>query len=269
MQRGIRMLAGGLLGLVLAAPQAWAGGADGDWSERRSSHFVLLQDVDIDERGGFHGSVRFERSVLEILERAYDALDELLGMRPPRPIYVLVYDPAIFDASFAGFFRFPAAGFYQGVIRVRGETEVSLDLQRVLHHELVHAALADLVPRTIFPGWFNEGLAEWFEARALGKRRLSAAEWAALKEVARTGPLLSFFELSSPSFVGSAPEAARLAYLQSYAMIDHLARAQGERRLRDFVREVVRSGRLDAPFRKTYRYELQELPDRFLDDVRR
>ncbi|NNL66211.1 MAG: hypothetical protein HKP30_08215 [Myxococcales bacterium] len=252
---------------LAAAPPAAARGADGEWSERRSSHFVLLQDVAIDRRGGFHGSVRFEREVLATLEDAHDRLHQYLGLRTDRPITVQIYDAGIYDAAFAGLFRFPAAGFYQGVIRVRGGERVTVALQRVLHHELVHAAFDQLAPSLVLPAWFNEGVAEWFEARAVGKRRLSAGELNALRRAAAAGGLFDLAVLSPPSFSAFGPEAAGLAYLQSYGMIEHLVRRHGERELRDWVLDTVRKRRLSDAFRKTYRFALADLPGRFASDL--
>ena len=260
-------LAGALA--VLLAPGALASGrgADGQWSERRTHHFLLLQDVDIDRRGGFHGSLRFERQVLEVLEAAHDRLHEYLGLRPERVITVRIWDPALFDANFAGLFRFPAAGFYGGTIHVRGETRVTTYLQRVLHHELVHAAFDQVAPSLVLPAWFNEGVSEWFEARAVGKRRLAHGELAALQRAQAGGALFGLRELSAPSLVGFGPDAAGLAYLQSYGMIEHLVRRHGERELRDFVRETIRTRRLDTAFRRAYRFPMDELPRRFADDL--
>ena len=145
--------------LALVSAIAHARGADGDFEQRRSSHFVLHQDVAIDESGGFRGSRRFEQQVLDELERAYDALGEWLALRPTRRIDVVVYDPARFDAAFAGRFRFAAAGFYHGVIRVRGDTQLTVSLSRVLHHELVHAALDAAAPSFTQPGSHSDGAA--------------------------------------------------------------------------------------------------------------
>ena len=103
-------------------------GADGHFDTRTSSHFRLYQDVDIDQSGGFRGSRRFEQQLLDTLENAYESLDHLLGLRPERKLDVMVYDPGLFDRQFAGLFRCQAAGFYHGVIRVRGATELSLPL---------------------------------------------------------------------------------------------------------------------------------------------
>lgn len=259
------LLASAALG---ADPAAAAGrGADGDFDRRTSSHFVLYQDVAIDQAGGFHGSRRFEQQVLGELERAYEALDRWLGLRPRRKLEVVVYDPAVFDAHFAGLFRFPAAGFYGGGIRVRGDTRLTDRLSRVLHHELVHAALDAEAPALVFPGWVNEGSAEWFEVRVLGKRGLSTHERLVLGGLARSGELHGLAALSAPSFAGMAPRAAQIAYLQSYALVEFLTRRGGERKLVRWLAELVRSRNLDRSLRRVYRLDAGELEAAFLREL--
>jgi len=238
-------------------------GADGRFDRRESSHFVLLQDVDIDQSGGFHGSRRFEQQVLASLEGAYENLDRLLGLRPERKLDVLVYDPTLFDREFARLFRFQAAGFYAGIIRVRGATELSLSLQRVLHHELVHAALDAEAPSLLLPAWINEGGAEWFEARALGKRGLSEHEWGALRHWYGLGSLYSLAQLSVPTFARMGAEQAQVAYVQSYATIEWLARTYGERSLRRFYRELIRSRNLERSLERVYRLDSRQLEQQF------
>ncbi len=228
---------------------------------------MLHQDVDIDESGGFHGSRRFEQNVLDELERAYDSLDRLLGLRPPRRIEVVIYDAGVFDAQFRGRFRFSAAGFYHGVIRIRGATEMTVYLRRVLHHELLHAALDAAAPSLVFPGWLNEGLAEWFEARALGKRGLHGAEWQVLQNAARQGALFSYASLASPSFGHLDQQGAGIAYLQSYAMIDYLTRAYGEGKLQELVDALIRSRNLDRALERVYRADLATLEARFFAEL--
>jgi len=257
------------LALLLAATAAHArgGGADGKFQERDSSHFVLFQDVDIDETGGLRGSRRFEQQVLDGLEGGYDRLDEYLGLRPSRKIEVVIYDPAIFDREFAGLFRFAVAGFYSGIIRVRGDDRFTDKLSRVLHHELVHAALHAATPSSVYPGWFNEGLAEWFEARTHGKRRLSSVQLAVLQQSRDAGQLLSFEALGIPSFGRMSQDAARLAYLQSYGLIEYLGRRHGERALREFCVELVRTGDLRRTLRRIFRADLDSLEAGFLSDL--
>jgi hypothetical protein len=261
-------LAVGALLAAVGAAGARDRGADGEFDRRESSHFVLLQDVDIDESGGFRGSRRFEQEVLDDLEGAYQRLDALLGLRPPRKLEVVIYDPGVFDARFAGLFRFAAAGFYHGVIRVRGAEQATIGLSQVLHHELVHAALDAAAPSFAWPGWLNEGLAEWFEDRALGKRGLDLAERRALESAWRAGMLVPLASLSVPGFSGLAGDAARAAYLESYGMIDFLVRRSGERALREFCQEVVRSRDLERAARRVFRRGLGELEADFFAELR-
>ena len=263
---GAALLTGVLLVAAASAPAADRG-ADGRFEKRTSSNFVLYQDVDIDETGGLRGSRRFEQLVLEELERAYDRLDGFLALRPPRRIEVLVYDPAIFDANFGRLFRFQAAGFYGGVIRIRGSTQLTVELGRVLHHELVHAAFDVAAPSLVLPAWFNEGIAEWFEARALGKRRLSSGELAYLVRARQSGGLLPLAALSPPSFARLGSNAATLAYLQSYGMIEYLARRHGDRALRELCEAVMRSRDIERSLRRTYRMGLGELEAGFIADL--
>lgn len=257
------------LALSSGAPAVSAAdrGADGRFDTRRSSHFVLHQDVDLDRRSGWHGSVRFERAVLAVLESAHDRLDRLLGLRPKRPVTVVVYDPQVFEQEFAPWLRFPAAGFYHGVIRVRGATQVTVGLERTLHHELVHAALHQAAPSYAFPAWLNEGLAEWFEARALGKRGLNGGEWQALQQAGRGGELVSYAALSSPAFGYLGPRGAGLAYLQSYALIDYLVRSHGERTLEQLVDALIRTRDVDRALRRVYRADLATLEARLFAEL--
>ena len=134
-------------------------GADGKFHQRRSAHFRLLQDVDIDHRTGRGGSRQFEQAVIEALEDAFRQVHKKLDIRPRGAVDVVVYDPAVFDGTYSDQFRFSTVGFYDGVIHVRGDVEVNRRLVRTLHHEYFHAALDAVSPRGHVPAWLNEGLA--------------------------------------------------------------------------------------------------------------
>jgi hypothetical protein len=255
------------IGIFLEPPMSLAigdSGADGHFEKRESFHFTLFQDVDLDESGGLHGSRHFEQEVLRELERAYDRLDDILNLRPERKVDVYVWDPGIFSARFQGLFRFPAAGFYRGAIHIRGDERVTPAFIRVLHHELVHAAFDAEAPRLDLPAWMNEGIAEWFEARAMGKRSLSGGERNVLARAAKQGALFSLAELSARSFGGFSPDAAGLAYLQSYGFIDYLVQSHGEPRLVQFWSAVVRSRSLERGSRRTYRKDIAVLEKDYL-----
>jgi len=261
--------AGALLLATWLLPAASQGGrgADGDFEKRTSSHFILYQDVDIDQSGGLRGSRRFEQQVLDELERAYDRLDVFLGLRPVRKLDVVVYDAGVFDATYASRFGFRPAGFYNGVIHVRAGTVLSTDLARVLNHELVHAAFRASAPSLLLPAWFNEGVAEWFEARSLSKRRLSGGELNYLSRARQQGALLPLQSLSHPSFGRMDQNSATLAYLQSYGMIEYLARRHGDRSVKELCERVVESGDLERSLQRTYRFGAFELESRFVADL--
>ena len=258
---------GGIVLLLGGTAQAMDRGADGEFTHRQSAHFDLYQDVDIDRTSGFYGSRRFEQQILAELERAFDRLDNYLKLRPSGRIEVVIYDPDVFDRQYSGAFRFAAAGFYHGVIRIRGATELTVSLSRVLHHELVHAALDKAAPSLVIPAWINEGLAEWFEARAQGKRHLNVFEQGMLVEARRQGVLLPMEALSTRSFGHLGPSAAHLAYLQSYGMIEYMAHYKGERSLREFCNDLIRSQNVDRTLKRVYRVDLETLEERFIADL--
>jgi len=224
---------------------------------------VLYQDVAIDEAGGFHGSRRFEQEVLKLLESAYERVDDQLGLRPRHKIDVVIYDPAVFDQQFAGRFRFQAAGAYNGVIYIRGDVRVTDELYRVLHHELVHAALDAHAPSFAYPAWLNEGTAEWVEARALGQRGLNGGQFAYLARAQRAGGLPPLAALSGVSFANMDGRTASLAYLQSYAFVAFLVHEGGERSLRDLFDGIETSRNLERTVRRVYRADLESLEAQF------
>lgn len=233
-------------------------GADGVWSQRKSSHFVLLQDVDIPRYSGPRGSRRFEVEVLEVLENAYDRVAQVLGLRPRRAVRVVVYDADDFASRFEGLFRFRAAGFFDGAIHVRGNVTIDQRLVRTLHHEYVHAALAAESPGFRLPGWVNEGVAEWFENLAVGKRHLSQGERRFLSDAKRRQALLPLARLGQ-GFSGLEAGEAAVAYLQSYATIQYLVRRRGERGLERFTEQLLRTRSLVRALDRAYRLDLAGL----------
>lgn len=246
-------------GLVPIVSHAKDRGADGRYDERRSSHFVLLQDVDLDRRSGWRGSRRFELDVLAVLESAHHDLGARLGLELARPVEVVVHDPGVFDRQFAALFRFPAGGFYGGSIQVRGDVQVTWVLERTLRHELVHAAFDQTSRSLLLSGWINEGTAEWFEQRSLGKRHPTPAEYAALRQAAAGGVLPSVAQLSVGAFGHLPPDQARLAYLESYALVVLLVRERGEDRYARFLRDAIRQRNVAAALRRHYRMDPGDL----------
>lgn len=119
---------------------------------------------------GSHFTVSFEgpaeaalaSEALEVLDRAYWRIGEVLGTFPVDPIPVVLYT----SEQFRDVTRSPswAAGAYDGTIRVpmRGALDNPRELDRVLSHEFTHALIRTLAARSV-PTWLNEGLAAALE----------------------------------------------------------------------------------------------------------
>jgi hypothetical protein len=256
-----------LLLCAFAAPaRAAERGADGRFDGRRSMHFELLQDVDLDRNSAAR---RFERDVLDVLERAYDAVGDSLGIRPEKRIQVRVYDPALFDGQFRRFFAFRAAGFYNGVVHVRGAAQIDQQLVRTLTHEYVHAAIGAEAGQGLFPAWLNEGLAEYFENRALGKRYLSAGEHGVLRRLALDDTWIPLGRLAGPSLTHLNDARAAQAYLQSYGMVDYMVRTGGSDRLERLCAQLVRSRNLRRAFDRSFGRTAAELEQAFRAELAR
>ncbi len=272
MSRAVRQVAASLVtSLICVSPSATpatGGGADGEFSKRRSLHFVLHQDVGIDNYTGWNGSRRFEQRVLDVLEDAYREVRSSLSVAPPRAVQVVVWDPELFERQYGGLFLFRAAGFYDGVIHVRGATKVSADLTATLHHEFVHATLDAASLRGRFPGWLNEGIAEYFERLALGRRTPSFGEYAALRDAHAVGRWIPLAELGRTSFGDFEPETARLAYLESYAAVELLVRLQGADSLGRLLERITKTNSVDRALQRTYRLDLAKLEAKLIEGLR-
>lgn len=255
-----------VLAALALAPARPAAAPDGSFDSRQSSHFRLLQDVGFERYSGPRGARAFERGVLEVLEDAYRQVGDAIAIRPRSPISVVIYDSAVFDEQFAGRFGFRAAGFFDGSIHVRGATEIDQRLLRTLHHEYTHAALNSASP-DVFPAWLNEGLAEYFEALAIGKRHLTPGEHAFLANAAGGGGWIPLSALNAPSFAHLGGDSASLAYLESYATVEHLVRRHGLRKLRDLCEQLVKSRNLVRALDRTYRMDLAELESALLAEL--
>jgi len=64
-----------------------------------------------------------------------------------------------------------------------------------------------------------------------------------------------------------SPDAARLAYLQSYGLMEYLGRRHGERSLRELCVELVRTGDLRRTLKRVYRADLGALEAGFVSEL--
>ena len=184
-----------------------------------------------------------------------------------RPCNCPIPAPRTTRAQFARLFGFRTAGFFDGTIRVRGSTRVDTRLVATLHHEYTHAAL-DSIASGSWPAWLNEGLSEYFEARALGRRGLSSSQYATLVRARQGDHWIPLSALSTPSFSHLGGHEASLAYLESYAMIAHLVRRHGDRDLRALVKRIGRTRNAALALKRIYKRSLPELEADLLKELR-
>lgn len=176
------------------------------WKRELELHDRMRHEV------GDHFIVSFEgppdsalgTQALEVLERAYWRVCDLLGTFPTAPIPVILYS----NEQFRDITRSPpwAAGVYDGKIRlpIRGAANVDAkEFERVLGHEFVHALVRSLSERAI-PGWLNEGLATALEDNGI--------EWAQENITkAKEIPTLESLQTSFGRLTGPQAQAAYAA----------------------------------------------------------
>ena len=163
------------------------------WQREADLHDRMQQAVGSHFTVSFEGPAEAELAAeaLELLDRAYWRIGQLLGTYPSDPIGVVLYT----GEQFRDITRAPswAAGAYDGVIRVpmRGALDKREELDRVLSHEFTHALIRTLASRGV-PAWLNEGLATALETGNLEwaeKQAARAAAGAAARAAVRLRPL--------------------------------------------------------------------------------
>ncbi|MAW61278.1 MAG: hypothetical protein CMJ94_10640 [Planctomycetes bacterium] len=106
-------------------------------------------------------------SLLLDLERASDAVNQLLGLAPTDRVLVLLLPPDEYFAAAPNW----SDGLYDGRIRIPLEDyqQQSERLRSTFRHEYTHAALHRVGPAV--PTWLHEGLAQYVEGMSVDRAR--------------------------------------------------------------------------------------------------
>ena len=134
------------------------------------------------------------------------------------------------------------------------------DAAATLRHEVAHLALHERLPEPI-PRWFNEGYAEV----AAGSWDVESGWTLRLAFMLGRAPPLDSLELAWPRTAARA----RLAYLLSATMVDHLRRRGGDRGFALLMDNWRREGSLDRSVRVTFGMTMGQLEADWRRDVRR
>jgi hypothetical protein len=135
-----------------------------------------------------------------------------------------------------------------------------VDAAATLRHELAHLALHERLPEPI-PRWFNEGYAEV----AAGSWDVESGWTLRLAFLLGRAPPLDSLTMEWPR----SAARARLAYLLSATMVDHLRRRAGERGFALLMENWRREGTLERSVRVTFGMTMGQLEDEWRRDVRR
>jgi tetratricopeptide (TPR) repeat protein len=208
------------------------------WQREADLHDRMQQAV------GSHFTVSFEgpaeaalaAEALEVLDRAYWRVGQLLGTYPSDPIGVVLYT----GEQFRDITRAPlwAAGAYDGVIRVpmRGALDKREELDRVLSHEFTHALIRTLASRGV-PAWLNEGLATALETGNL--------DWAETQASSQPPVPLGVLQSGFGRFTGAE---AQLAYATSALAARRLLDEAGGFAVANLLRDLGEGIPLEAAF---------------------
>lgn len=173
-------------------------------------------------------------AMLDALDSEYKRIDEAIGCGGNEAITAIVQSRESYKASSGG--AEWSAAVYDGRIRVGmpDGAVVSPELRRRFGHEIVHACLAR---RGHFPSWFHEGLAQ-----RLSGNRLSGTGKAEVLAAVKDGRLPALAALAG-AWRGMNAGQARMAYNYALAAVDAIYEAEGEGRVREFIRspESVRA----------------------------
>ncbi len=209
------------------------------WRRELELHDRMQQAI------GSHFTVSFEgpaeatlaAEAIEILDRAYWRIGELLGTFPSNPIPVVLYT----SEQFRDITRSPAwaAAAYDGRIRVpmRGALDNPRELDRVLSHEFSHALIRTLAARGV-PTWLNEGLATALETGDL--------DWAE-KRVADASARVPLRTLQS-GFGRLSGGDAQVAYATSALAVRRLLDEAGGFAVANLIRDLGQRVDFDTAF---------------------
>jgi tetratricopeptide (TPR) repeat protein len=209
------------------------------WRREAELHDRMQQTIGSRFTVSFEGPAEtaLASEALDILDRAYWRIGQLLGTYPNDPIPVVLYT----TEQFRDITRSPswAAGAYDGTIRVpmRGALERSAELDRILSHEYTHAVVRLLAPRGV-PAWLNEGLATALETGDLG--------WTD-SLMQRAAGTVSLRALSS-AFGRLTDEQAQIAYAASAVAARRLLDDAGGPAITNLLRDLGEGIDFDAAF---------------------
>ena len=225
---------------------------ESDMNSVADLHFILRYDDSVKRSTGFN--------IRRVLQQARLDVGRDFQYRPEHKIVVLLYSKATFRKVREGAPEW-LAGIFDGKIRVpMPENERDLgSVKGTVVHEYTHAVVHEL-SRGRVPHWFNEGLAEYQEAKFAKTRKPASS----LKQALDADELVPWSQVES-LFRGRSIDQVKLGYDQSHSVVAYLAQRYGFWHMPRLLKQMAQG----ASFEEALRQEFKSPAERLEKDWKR
>jgi tetratricopeptide (TPR) repeat protein len=187
----------------------------------------------------------------EVLERSYEVLGDLFGVRPREKVRVEFYpnrEPfakisplTMKDIVTSGTV---ALCKYNRLMMISpGSLVRGYNWMDTLSHEYIHFLLA-LKGKNAVPLWLNEGIAKFYEARWRGAASLEPLQQTVLARGLQKNHLIALEDMMPSLAKLKNAEDVQLAYAQVATMVEYLAALKGDGAIAEMVGDLAH----DLPF---------------------
>ena len=205
-------------------------------STYREQHFIIKYKNSEQQFEGFE--------LRELLRETYRNISQEFAYYFNHQVVVILYD----EDDFRKITNAPhwAAGLYDGKVRMPvsrkgfGET----DLRALTAHEVTHAFVAAMSGNQA-PGWINEGLAEYMEAK------IKKSDQIIFKAALKTNRLIPADQLMLPSSALGMNDTLQIGlfYQQSLEMVSFMVKRYGMFRVKQVLAEYGKGSNSDEALR--------------------
>ncbi len=209
-------------------------------------HFTLRYDDSVKRSTGF--------DIRRVLQQARRGVGRDFQYYPEHKIVVLLYSKATFRKVREGAPEW-LAGMFDGKIRVpMPESERDLgSVKGTVVHEYTHAVVHEL-SRGRVPHWFNEGLAEYQEAKFAKTSKPASS----LKQALDADELVPWSQVES-LFRGRSIDQVRLGYAQSHSVVAYLVQRYGFWHMPRLLKQISQGVSFEEALRREFKSSAERL----------
>jgi len=219
---------------------------ESDMNSVADFHFTLRYDDSVKRSTGF--------DIRRVLRQARLEVGREFQYRPKHKIVVLLYSKETFRKVRQGAPEW-LAGMFDGKIRLpMPESERDLgSVKGTVVHEYTHAVVHEL-SRGRVPHWFNEGLAEYQEAKFAKTSKPASS----LKQALDADELVPWSQVES-LFSGRSIDQVRLGYDQSHSVVAYLAQRYGFWHIPRLLKQMAQGVSFEEALRQEFKSPAERL----------